>query len=64
MTFKHKLSKRLAMIRDRAVVVIILALFACVGDQPTSMEGSITAPATPTTLFQESFDDASVAARG
>src|SRR5262245_2703896 len=65
MTFKHKLSRRLAMLRDRALVVAILALFACVGDQPTSsLPQASVAPTTPTMLFQEPFEDTDFAGHG
>src|SRR5687768_9446482 len=67
MTFKHKLSKRLAMIRDAAVVFTALALLACAGDP---LIGHLTQPNfdtssdTPSILFQESFEDAAFASRG
>ena len=67
MTFKHKLSKRLAMMRDIAVAFAAVAILACAGDQ------SISGPTTPsllsssdpgTILFQETFEDNAFAARG
>jgi hypothetical protein len=77
MTFKHKLSKRLAMMRDAAAVLALLAPFACAGDQPISAPSqsdggharpSITSvtvvPTNPTILFAESFEDDAFATRG
>src|SRR6266550_8960873 len=69
MTFKHKLSKRLAMMRDAALILSGLAKFACVPG-----EHSISGPSAPslfnisanpgTILFQESFEDNALAGRG
>src|SRR2546427_7668718 len=70
MTFKHKLWKRLALLRDAAMVLPAAALLACaLGDQ------SVTGPTTPSfldppansgtsILFQENFEDNAFAARG
>src|SRR5712691_3734273 len=69
MTFKHKLAKRLAMIRDTAGLLPAAAILACTaGDQaisgPTqpSFLGSASNPSA--TLFQETFADTAFAARG
>src|SRR2546425_9284110 len=70
MTFKHKLSKRLAMIRDLTGALAAAALVAtCV-----SRDQSLSGPTTPsfntssdslgTVLFQEMFEDSALAARG
>jgi len=76
MTFKHKLSKRLALLKDRAAMFTALLLFACAGDQPTSapsqqgigihpdVSSSTTGPTNPTVLFEESFEDGAFALRG
>src|SRR2546426_5565286 len=69
MTFKHKLAKRLAMIRDTAGLLPAAAILACTaGDQaisgPTqpSFLGSASNPSA--ILFQETFADTAFAARG
>ena len=67
MNFKHKLSKRMAIIWS-------LILFACVGEPVTtspdtdlSVPPGITTPAptsSATILFEEPFEDAAFASRG
>src|SRR6267143_2050815 len=67
MTFKHKLSKRLAMMWDLAVVFSAAATFACApGDRALSpLQADLTAPpSSGTMLFQETFEDNAFAARG
>jgi hypothetical protein len=69
MTFKHKLSARLAMMRSLLVLVPAAMFFACtVGDQsvsgPTQASSLAMAPPPGTLLFQENFDDNSFAGRG
>jgi hypothetical protein len=69
MTFKHKLSKRLAMMRDVALLLPAVAIVACTaGDQPVSgptIPSLASSSITPgTILFQESFVDTALAARG
>src|SRR5713101_3382054 len=79
MTFKHKLSKRLALLRDAAVVLPAAAIVAC-----TLGDGAINGPTHPrvpigsshpspatdvspsggTVLLQENFPDNAFAARG
>ena len=79
MTFKHKLSKRLAIIWDTAVVFGTLALVACAGEQPTGSPISSSVEQLPVldpgaeigvtggtaaVLFEESFEDDAFASRG
>src|SRR5438309_129806 len=79
MTFKHKLSKRLALLRDAAVVLPVAAIFACtLGDNPISgpftqsfstssnNPSPLTDPSSSggTVLVQESFADNAFASRG
>jgi len=70
MTFKHKLSKRLAMIRDLTGALAAAALVAtCVpSDQslsgPTTPSFSTSSDSLGTVLFQEMFEDNALAARG
>ena len=69
MTFKYKLSKRLAMMRDTALILSAIAAFACVPG-----EDSMSGPSAPslfsisanpgTILLQESFEDNALAGRG
>jgi uncharacterized protein YjdB len=69
MPFMHKLSKRLAMLWDAAILLPALALVTC-----TPADKSVSSPTTPsflvassnpsTLLFQEPFADAAVASRG
>src|SRR2546422_733040 len=70
MTFKHKLSKRLALMRDVTAALAAAALVAtCVPGDPT-----LSGPPTPsfntssdslgTVLFQEMFEDNALTARG
>jgi uncharacterized protein YjdB len=69
MPFKHKLSKRLAILWDAAVLLPALTLLTC-----APADKSVSSPTTPsflvapspsgTVLFQESFTDAAVATRG
>src|SRR2546426_641592 len=69
MTFKHKLAKRLAMIRDTAGLLPAAAILACTaGDQavsgPTQPSFLSSASNPSTILFQETFADTAFAARG
>src|SRR5438309_1391481 len=66
MTFKHKLSKRLAMMWDLAVVFSAAATFACApGDRALApVATDLTSPSSGTILFQETFEDNAFAARG
>src|SRR2546425_11521542 len=69
MTFKHKLAKRLAMIRDTAGLLPAAAILACTaGDQavsgPTQPSFLSSASNLSTILFQETFADTAFAARG
>ncbi len=69
MTFKHKLSARLALMKSALALLPVALIFACtVGDQPISgpakASSLTTAPAAGTVLFQESFEDNAFAARG
>src|SRR6266545_2410760 len=71
MTFKHKLSMRLAMMRDRIVVGLVAAALvaACApGDHaisgPTKPSLATTAGNPGTLLFQESFEDTAFGGRG
>ena len=69
MTFKHKLSARLALMKAALALLPLALIFACgVGDQPisgpTKTNALTSAPAAGTLLFQESFEDNSFAARG
>src|SRR5690242_4803242 len=69
MTFKHKLSARLALMKSALALLPVALIFACtVGDQPisgpTKANALTSAPAAGTLLFQESFEDNSFAARG
>src|SRR5882757_1290940 len=69
MMFKHKLSRRLAMIRDAVVAFAAATIVGCVPGDP-----GINAPAAPTfastsgspstILLQEAFDDNAFATRG
>src|ERR1700745_3563016 len=71
MTFKHKLSRRLALMRDRIVVGLVAAALvtACApGDQaisgPSKPSLATTAGHPGTLLFQELFEDSAFGARG
>ncbi len=67
MTFKHKLSKRLAMMRDLVLAAAAASIVACsLADEPNLPKSSLlSSSATPgTVLFQENFEDNAFAARG
>src|SRR2546425_1205189 len=66
MTFKHKLSKRLAMLHEMAVAFLVALAVACApGDRALSPpQADLTAPPIGMTLFQETFEDSAFAARG
>jgi len=69
MTFKHKLSMRLARMRSVLMLLPAALIFACtVGDQSLSgptQPNSLAMASTPgTVLFQENFDDNAFAGRG
>src|SRR5256885_5092211 len=66
MTFKHKLSKRLAMLHEMAVAFLVALAVACApGDRAFSPpQADLTAPPIGMTLFQETFEDSAFAARG
>lgn len=69
MTFKHKLSMRLALMRSAAMLPAATLIFACtMGDQSVSgptKPSTMTVASTPgTVLFQENFDDNAFASRG
>ena len=69
MTFKHKLSARLALMKSALALLPVALIFACsVGDQPisgpTKANALAMAPAAGSLLFQESFADNAFAARG
>jgi len=70
MTFKHKLSKRLALMRDVTAALAAAALVAtCVSrDQslggPTTPSFNTSSDSPGTVLFQEMFEDNALAARG
>ncbi len=67
MTFKHKLSKRLAMTRDLVVAAAAATIVACsLADEPNLPKTSLlSSSATPgTVLFQENFEDNAFAGRG
>jgi hypothetical protein len=60
MTFRHKLSKRLALLRDAAVVVSAAAMLACeLGDRsvaPEQLGFAATSLSPPDTVFAEDFE--------
>jgi len=66
MTFKHKLSKRLAMLHEMAVASLAALAVACTpGDRALSpVQADGTSPPSGTLLFQETFEDNAFAARG
>jgi uncharacterized protein YjdB len=68
MTFKHKLSKRLALMRDAALILSAIATFACEPGAPSISEpfapSLLSVSANPgTILFQENFEDNAFAGR-
>ena len=63
MTFKHKLSVRLALIRNAATAFAAVAIFGCAGDFAVAPEQPLFDVAAPQILFQESFEDAAFASR-
>jgi hypothetical protein len=66
MTFKHKLSKRLALMRDAALVLAAAAILACApGDRalaPDLPRFATTSPSLPDTVFAEDFESGTLAA--
>ncbi len=66
MTFKHKLSKRLAMLHEMALASLAALAVACTpGDRALSpVQADVTSPPSGTLLFQETFEDNAFAARG
>jgi len=70
MTFKHKLSKRLALMRDVTAALTAAALVATCAPRDQSLSGLTTPSFTTssdslgTVLFQEMFEDNALAVRG
>jgi len=66
MTFKHKLSVRLALMHDAVAAVAATLILACTpGDRTLSpIQADLTPPPAGTLLFQENFEDNAFASRG
>ena len=66
MTFKHKLSRRLALIHDAMAAMLVALIAACTpGDRSLSpVQADVTPPPAGTLLFSEHFEDTAFASRG
>src|SRR5881394_661064 len=63
MTFKHKLSMRLALMRNAATAFLAIAILGCAGDMAVAPDEPSFALSAGQVLIQESFEDASFASR-